>query len=241
MDKRLTAMSSILVAQEMQQQIINQSEILLNAVSEVKGCSRLKFILKTCLDLNNILAKYSKTSTTMAGITLSSWAKLSQVKLNSGETAQQYIVNKLLSHIPEALELSNDMPSIDEARTVFINRLGMDVKKLEETLALLQEVQEHDKKHKENPSKLDFDEKILEASLQHLEQHLEHVKKLCQTAKERFELAQKDFVQLVAYFGDTSPPAEPDSFFGELSSLCKSLQAATASASTKQRRKAVAK
>lgn len=54
-------MSSILTAQEMQQQVINQSEILLNAVGEVRGCSRLKFILKTCLDLNNTLANYSKT------------------------------------------------------------------------------------------------------------------------------------------------------------------------------------
>lgn len=61
MDKRLTAMSSMLIAQEMQQQVMAQSEIMLNAVSEVRGCSRLKFILKTCLDLNNSLAKYSKT------------------------------------------------------------------------------------------------------------------------------------------------------------------------------------
>lgn len=176
----------------------------------------------------------------MTGISISSWGKLSQVKLNSGETAQQYIVNKLMSHIPEALELANDMPSIDEARTVQMTRLGIDVKKLEETLTLLQEVQDQDKKQKENIAKCDIDEKVIDLSLKNLEQHLEQVKKLHLTAKERFELAQKDFVQLVAYFGEASPPIEPEAFFGELSTLCKGLQTATA-ASTKQRRKAVGK
>lgn len=175
----------------------------------------------------------------MNGISISSWAKLSQVKLNSGETAQQYIVNKLLSHIPESLELSNDMPSIDEAKSVFLNRLSADVKKLEETVALLQEIMEHDKKEKELKEKAETDEKVLDAALKNLEKHLDQVKKLHTTAKERFELAQKDFLQLVTYFGETSPPAEPDTFFGELSTICKGLQAAAASANTKQRRKAV--
>lgn len=178
----------------------------------------------------------------MAGISISSWGKLSQVKLNSGETAQQYIVNKLLSHIPEALELSNDMPSLDEARTVMMNRLAIDVKKLEETVALLQELHSHDLKQKEEAAKAESDDhKVFETALNNLNQLLEQIKKLTNSAKEKFELAQKDFTQLVAYFGETSPPVEPETFFGELSTICKNLQAAASSASTKQRRKAVGK
>lgn len=60
MEKRLSAMSSILSANELNKNVIEQSETLLNAVSEVKGSGRLKFLLKTFLDLNNALAKYAK-------------------------------------------------------------------------------------------------------------------------------------------------------------------------------------
>lgn len=60
MEKRLSAMSSILCAHELSKNIVDQSEILLNAVSEVKGSGRLKFLLKTFLDLNNTLSKYAK-------------------------------------------------------------------------------------------------------------------------------------------------------------------------------------
>lgn len=60
MEKRLSAMSSMLSALELSKNIIDNSEVLLNAVAEVKGSSRLKFLLKTFLDLNNALSKYAK-------------------------------------------------------------------------------------------------------------------------------------------------------------------------------------
>ncbi len=172
-------------------------------------------------------------STVMNGINIASWSKLSQVKLNSGETAYQYVVNKLQSQIPEALELSTDMPSIDEAKGVMLNRLSADVRKLEEAVALFTELLADDtneNKDKDSPT----------VGMKNLTSQLEESKKLYSKAKERFELAQKDFVQCCAYYGESSPPMEPEPFFGELIALCKSLQAATAVAGTKQRRKAVA-
>jgi hypothetical protein len=169
----------------------------------------------------------------MNGINIASWSKLSQVKLNNGETAYQYVINKIQNLIPEALELSHDMPSLDEAKGVMLNRLSADVRKLEEAVGLLSELltdDTSDNKDKEVPS----------IAMKNLTTHLEELKKMHQLSKERFELAQKDFIQCCAYYGESSPPTEPEALFGELSALCKSLQVAAATAAgTKQRRKAL--
>ncbi len=126
----------------------------------------------------------------MNGINIASWSKLSQVKLNSGETAYQYVVNKLLGQIPEALELNHDMPSIDEAKSVMLNRLSADVRKLEEAVHLLAELLSDDTKDnqdKDSPS----------ISMKNLTSHLEEMKKLHQAVEfAKKMLLQKNQVQV---------------------------------------------
>jgi hypothetical protein len=53
-------MSQLLCSQEMSETIITRSDSLLLASEEVKGSGRLKFILRTFLDLNNSLLKGNK-------------------------------------------------------------------------------------------------------------------------------------------------------------------------------------
>jgi hypothetical protein len=60
LDKRLTAMTSVLSAAEVVPNMLKQSEWLLNSVAEVKGSGKLKFVLRTFLDLNNALAVQAK-------------------------------------------------------------------------------------------------------------------------------------------------------------------------------------
>lgn len=81
---RLLAMMNYLTIHETNKKIITSSEIILNAVTEIKGSDRLRFLLKSFLDLNNILAKASKSSMECSGIKLESLVKLGQTKTNTG-------------------------------------------------------------------------------------------------------------------------------------------------------------
>jgi hypothetical protein len=177
-------------------------------------------------------------SAQLQGFGLLQWSKFAQMKCNSGETAQTYIVHKLIQRIPEALMLGQDMPSIEEAKGVLLPRLAANVKKLEETVALLQELLAAEQ---EKISKLDEgtnaeNNKLAEKNLQFA---LAETLKSTQDAQARHNQALADFVQLVQYFGEQSPPVEAEQFFGELSALCKSLATAVAVASNKSRRRAL--
>lgn len=177
-------------------------------------------------------------SAQLQGFGLLQWSKFALMKCNSGETAQTYIVHKLIQRIPEALMLGQDMPSIEEAKGVLLPRLAANVKKLEETVALLQELLAAEQ---EKISKLDEgtnaeNNKFAEKNLQFA---LAETLKSTQDAQARHNQALTDFVQLAQYFGEQSPPVEAEQFFGELSALCKSLAAAVAVASNKSRRRAL--
>lgn len=236
----------VLCAQELHQYVKDNTEVLLTAVGEVRGSGRLRFILRSILELNNALIKNSKQvggaasnsnnvaavsgpgaggAPSSSGFPLSQWSKMAQVKCNSGETATQYLVTKLLQRIPESLELSSDLPSVDEARGVLLARLAANVKKLEESVATLLDLQKEENNTQASTN-------IVAA--------LAEVQRYCQDAGTRHSQALTDFIQMCQLFGETCPPMDAESFFGELSALCKALGVAVAAAGNKSKRKLLA-
>lgn len=257
LEKRLAALSMVLSAQELHAYVVANTETLQTAVGEVRGSGRLRFILRSFLELNNALLRPVAVKTTtddataaaaastaaavtavtaaaapvegaLQGFGLLQWSKLAQVKCNSGETATTYLVAKLLQRIPESLNLAQDLPTVDEARGVLLGRLAANVKKLDETVALLQELLAAE------------GNAAATVAAKNLTQALHETQRWAQDASTRHSQALGDFVALVAFFGETSPPVEAEQFFGEVSALCKAIAAAVATASSKTRRRALA-
>jgi len=80
----------------------------------------------------------------LIGIKLESLAKITQTKSNSGETVEQYVVNKVLQHFPDALKVGTDMPSIEAAKAVLFPRLVADLRKLEDGISMMKSLIEFD-------------------------------------------------------------------------------------------------
>ena len=80
----------------------------------------------------------------MIGIKLESLTKITQTKTNSGDTAEQYVVNKISKHFPDALKVSADMPTIEAARGVVFPQLVAALRKLEEGIAMMKALIEYD-------------------------------------------------------------------------------------------------
>jgi hypothetical protein len=189
-----------------------------------------------------------------SGFQLPSWRKLSHTKTNSGETIEQYIVKKLLSVAPEALQLQGDFPSLDEGRQVQLVRLKNDLKKLSESITLLEEL-------------LSIEESASPegAVAEKLKKHISEMSRMRDRAKESVTAAESDFHELCRYFGYTSAvnnnaststgptstttsastvievTIEPEAFFVEIKDLCRSLSEAAqiAQNQSKGRRKAI--
>jgi hypothetical protein len=100
-----------------------------------------------------------------------------------------------------------------------------------------------------NVSRLDESVKLLDTLLEdedttaakargNIAKALVELRKQCEDAREKYELASGDFRDLCMFFGEACPPADPESFFGEIAALSRSLQAA-AFAGSKTRRKAL--
>ena len=165
-----------------------------------------------------------------------------------------YVFSKITANIPEALDISNDFPSIDDAKNAILPRMTADLKKLEECVEILKELiaDETAGARAAEAAAAGSDEKtpteISPAATTavgsskakvNLEKYLSEQRKLFEKAKKLLEQAQKEYIQLCTYFGETYPPMEPELFFGELSALCKATQAYLASNAGNKRRKAV--
>ena len=66
---------------------------------------------------------------------------------------EQYVVNKVLQHFPDALKVASDMPSIEAAKAVLFPRLVADLRKLEEGIAMMKSLIELDKDKAERAKK----------------------------------------------------------------------------------------
>lgn len=231
LESRLSAMCIALTANETCHIICSQADIILNAVSQVKGSGRLKFILKSFLDLGNILSKNSKMSPgPMLGIKLSSLSELSRTKSNSGESAELYVVSKIFHRFPDALDVANDMPGIDEAKQVLYARLVSDLKKVEDGINLMKQLQESFVSEGPNATS--------EECRVNLSQHMENTQKLFNKASERLKESQTDYQELCAYFGEEL--LDPEVLFGQVSSFLRGIQQSTNLIAAKEKRKAAA-
>lgn len=179
---------------------------------------------------------------------------MGQVKLNSGETAQNYVFMKLFGRVPESMEISNDMPSIEEAKSINLPRMNADLKKLEECVSILQELIDDEKnspskspiqKPSEEPADLppppDSPKSVDQASkaLTNLTKFITEVGKYLDEAKAKLTSAVKEYSDMCQYYGETYPPMEPEIFFGEVITLIKTIQTFVTNAQGKHRRKAV--
>jgi vacuolar-type H+-ATPase subunit I/STV1 len=195
----------------------------------------------------------------LQGISLSSCKKLSQIKLNSGENAQHYVLSKLLARVPESLELVQDLPTIEEARTINLPRLLADLKKLEECLTILQELIVDEKeatKTKETNKAALTEQEVKSETAKPIEEegnkaintllkYQSEISKYYETAKIRLTSGISDFNEVCRYYGEATGEGEstftidPEQFFGEIIGLMKAIQQVTSSASGKHRRKAL--
>ncbi len=144
----------------------------------------------------------------MNGFKLSSLPKLTAMKTNSGETLQQYIVNKLFEQMPEALSLSADMPSLAEARLVLFTRLSTDLKKMQSGKHVLVRLQA-----------------LVSESTRYFDK-----------ASAKLTEALSDFKELVDYFGEDPSTAVPDTLFSLLINFIRSVESAASVADEKARR-----
>ena len=220
-------MGSVLVAQETYQNIVKGAESVLVAVNQVRGSSKLKFLMKCFLDLANSLCKMSKSPNTVPinGFTLASLGKLAQTKTNSGEPVEQYVAGKLLVHCPEVLDVLNDMPAVETARTVQFTRLTSDLRKLQEGNDLMNLILNSE------PAEREPAETNIKASLS-------TTQKLFERASKVLKEAQKDYKDLCEYFGEQDlASSEPEAIFGQVIVFCRAIQAATNLVTAKMKRK----
>ena len=138
-----------------------------------------------------------------------------------------------MRHVPESLDLMHDMPTIEEARGINLARLHADLRKLEECLQCLNELTEEERGQAgESPT-------TPRPVLLHFEKYRSEIGVLFEESSKFLSEATRDFQSVCQYYGEASPPMDPELFFGEASSLAKSVQSALASLS-KHRRRAVA-
>jgi hypothetical protein len=185
------------------------------------------------------------------GIKLESLAKITQTKTNSGETAEQYVVNKIAQHFPDALKVAADMPSIDAAKAVVFPRMVADLKKLEEGITMMRQLVELDSAAatKSAPSESEgatadagtagAEEKKPVEDKSQVGMYLQRSEAVFAKASKVLSEAQRDFAELCVYLGE-EPPGEPEKIFGQIVQFVRGIQAAAAAAELKLKKKAVA-
>jgi hypothetical protein len=230
-EQRLNALSSYLSLQDSLAGIQNSAEAILRAVTEVRGSARLKYLFNTILEVGNLLASKSKKVPVIAGFKLSALSKLGNVKSNSGDTILQYIVSRIYEQLPEAIDLSGDMPSINEARLVVFSRLQADLHKMEsgiETMVSLQQEAGVDVSAT-NP------EANNEVAMHSLQRLLEESVKAQVRAKTKLDEALADFKELIEYFGEEKDSL-PETLFALVQGFVKSVETCANVASAKAKK-----
>lgn len=148
---------------------------------------------------------------TLAGFKLSSLSKLCQTKTNSGETIEQYVVAKLYAHMPEALNMSGDAPSLEDGRQVAFPRLRSELSQIQNAIKDMELICEDPK-----------EEEDVKTKIQH---HLQECKHLHQRCHQSLQDAEKEFQEVCAYFGE--PPTEPEILLSMLQRFFQSVENAT--------------
>lgn len=227
-EERLSAMSVCLIANEATQNVFTSSEVMLKAVNEIKDSARLKYIFKAVLGLTNALTTKDNAQQSHAnGFKLSSLIKLSQVKTNSGETMEKYIVSRIFSHVPEALELRGDMPGLDNARKVLFPRLKSDLQRLEKGLELM-------KKLSRSPEIEDTPGIVVKMG-----KLIDDNTRLFDRASASLLEAEAEFKDLCIYLGEEGPVpgSDPEKIFSQLARFVVSVETIVEALALKEKRK----
>ena len=154
---------------------------------------------------------------------------------------EKYLVRKLLDNFPDVLEVKQDMPSIEQGKSVIFTRLVADLKKLEDTLHILEEL--HNDEMKSALQSKPFDPQSSSGSSNasnagnRIDQSLNEGNKLYADAKDRLEMAQKDFASLCFYFGELDAVNDPDRLFSKILNFLLSLDKVITELSTSKRKK----
>eukprot|EP01038_Epipyxis_sp_PR26KG_P006412 gene6412-8826_t len=247
LEKKILALNCWLSIPETCQIVKNNAETMLRAVNEVKGSGKLKFILKAFLELGNTLSKGMKSgSSPLIGIKLSSLNKINQTKTNSGDPADVYVVQKILQHFPEALDLSADMPTAEEAKGIILSRMINDMKKLEDGIGLMKELIDKNNDSTGNSGASTGGTTVTcggagtgmseLGNLHLIKCYEESIKQYTQASKSLQE-SLHDFKDLCCYFGDDDI-IDAETFFGYIVGFIKTISAATIIAISKAKRKA---
>lgn len=199
----------------------------------------------------------------VTGIKLESLAKITQTKGNSGETAEQYVVNKVLQHFPDALKVHTDMPSIEAAKGVIFPRMVADLRKLEEGISMMKNLIEFDAARAAKSKQADADKGetkpeggtggdatvVGEAGASsatavegqdkksQISACLARAEAIFTKASKQLHDAQRDFAELCTYLGEEAS-VDPERLFGQIISFVRGIQAATVLAEGKAKRKA---
>lgn len=212
---------------------------------------KLKYLLKAFLELSNSLSKNSKQSSgPLTSLKLSSLSELARTKTNSNMTADLYVVSRILAHVPEVLEVLNDVPSVDEARAVIFNRLVPELKKVEEGVAIMRQLKEAQtaaqiaadaasvSKDGDAVDKDDGDGSVSTSKTAtvfpptHLDRYLAESMRLFSSASRDLVDAQRDFQDLCEYFGEEA--LDPEGLFGLVLTFLRGIYAATTAAKMNQ-------
>ena len=114
--------------------------------------------------------------------------------------------------VPEALDLTHDMPSITEARNVSLKQLSSDVMHLKEGMDLTRELLESDNK----------DDVVEEEGFDHEERMkvitkmFEQLSRAHTLSSEATKDAETDFAELCTYFGEKPEDTSPQQILGIL-------------------------
>lgn len=132
----------------------------------------------------------------------------------------QYLVSRIYLQVPDALDLTGDMPSLAEAKLVVFGRLTVDLRKIEDGIEVM----------KSFP--IDGESEL---AAERLRSHLTETQRAFARASARLNEAISDFRDLAEYVGE-SATIQPEELFGELQTFIRNIEAAAANIVAKTKR-----
>jgi hypothetical protein len=253
LEGRLQSMLQCLTAIEAGETCHRAGESINIATNEVLDSDRLRYFLNLVLRMANVVNCRSVASLHAGGakaaqigsahgagagagagagtgpiraFRLSEISNLAKTKTNSGDTADVYLVYKIYTNLPQALDIAADLARIDAAKDVNFPRIRADVAKLTEGVAALERLiaAEAAKPHQEDGTG---------RALILMNQRLAESKALASTCVKELREAEADFARVCAYLGEDAATSTPASVFGALKRLVLTVQEATRAAQEK--------
>jgi len=252
--QRLAALAICLSIQNTSTMFETSLTDIVKACEEVKGSSRLRYILQSVLLLANTINNPNWTPTSplseVKGLKLSSLPRLTTYRTNSGETLERFIVSRLYESLPGISDLEKDMPSLEKARMVALDVLTEELKRLQQGKALLEQLLrtdnavaiDQDVQKQKQTTKIDefaANEEVFypipTTSLDRMQQKLADVTSLLSKAQSCLDQILAAFVEVCEYFGEDPAALDPERLFSTLLSFVRSVQTSLSLCAAKKR------